>query len=294
MVMYHLGKLLMNGLYGKLCQKPIFEETRYVKSNAEFHKFFKTHKIKHFIELFNEVALIGEPREEMKEENSLTKPTHLASFVLAYSRRVMIDYMHKLNPYFDIQQYAEVENLTQYINLQRENDIFYTDTDSLQVKNNNAKNIQISNDELGLMSYDIPGKTIRGFYIQPKLYCNEYLIDNGNPRVYCSAFLHRCDNCGDDCLYKTHKCSKNKNKLCNGDIHIHVKGKGVPTDKLKLEHYVSMLNGEEIELTPSRDAMRRIGLKRNNKEQEYDPFSVILVPKENLTRTNQIRHAVLD
>jgi hypothetical protein len=37
---YLLGKLFMNGLYGKFIQRPIDEKSRWIKTNAQFWKFF--------------------------------------------------------------------------------------------------------------------------------------------------------------------------------------------------------------------------------------------------------------
>lgn len=261
--LYNLAKLLMNGLYGKLCQKPIYTETIDVKTNAQFWKFFKTHQIKEMVEYGDAICLVGEKREEHSKASKLNKPTQLGCFVLAYSRRIMLEYMHKLNPYFDISQ---CKNLEKAVELQQENDIYYTDTDSLQVNHKQSAGIKVS-DELGDMGYDIQGKIIRAFFIQPKLYCDIFAINKDRPGLYCNS-----ESCSIKC-----KCKKLRikcNCYCDGDLHLHLKGKGVPNDKLELKHFEELDNGKSVKLRPD-FRMKRIGLKRNEQQMKYEQFSII-------------------
>ena len=265
--LYNLAKLLMNGLYGKMCQKPIYTETIDIKTNAQFWKFFKTHQIKEMIEYGDMMCLVGEKREEYNKARAYNKPTHLGSFILAYSRRIMLDYMHKLNPYFDISRHTSGRvNLEEAIQLQQENDIYYTDTDSLQVNHRQSNGIKVS-DELGDMGYDIQGKIIRAFFIQPKLYCDIFAINKKKPGLYCNSV-----NC-------TIKCKCNKLGIqccceCDGDLHLHLKGKGVPNNKLELKHFEELDNGNSVRLRPD-FRMKRIGLKRNEQQMKYEQFSII-------------------
>jgi hypothetical protein len=264
--LYQLAKLLMNGLYGKMCQRPIFDETVDVKSNAEFWKFFGTHVIKEIIEIGEEFCLVGQKREDFALEACLTKPTQLGSFILGYSRRIMLEYMNKLNPYFNI---AASNDIEQDSKLQRENDIYYTDTDSLQVhvKQLMHTDIKIS-DELGEMGFDIPGKIIKAFFIQPKLYCDVYAVNAGYPGKYCNS--KECN-------------AKKKADKCNGDIHLHLKGKGVQNSKLELQHFETLNSGKAVEITADM-RIKRIGLKRNSKELAFDQFSLVNITGEALKK----------
>ena len=53
----------------------------------------------------------------------------MGSFILGYSRKIMLDYLQKTNPYFNSN---ELDN-------QIENTPFYTDTDSIQIDQRNLK-----------------------------------------------------------------------------------------------------------------------------------------------------------
>ncbi len=60
----------------------------------------------------------------------ITKPSYLGSFILGYSRRIMLNYLKQTNPYFDS---PDLKN-------QLENSPYYTDTDSIQIHRRNLKN----------------------------------------------------------------------------------------------------------------------------------------------------------
>jgi hypothetical protein len=62
------------------------------------------------IKFHDKVCLVGQKREDVDKQKALTKPTQLASFILAYSRRIMLNYMKQLNPYFDISIYKTSSN----------------------------------------------------------------------------------------------------------------------------------------------------------------------------------------
>lgn len=166
-VEYSLAKLFMNALYGKTIQRPIYSKNEIVKSNSHYWKFRNDNYIKEIHELGTDIVLIGEPRNVIKLEKCISKPTHLGSFILAYSRRIMLNYMKEANPYFNSQ---DVSNRVK-------NDFYYTDTDSLQMHINNARLMSnFGGKKLGCIDDDLGGgKIIRGLWIAPKLYMLEYL-----------------------------------------------------------------------------------------------------------------------
>lgn len=130
---YMLAKLWMNGLYGKNIQRPIY---------SEYWKFWGKNIITDITQVTKENEVVwfvsGTPRVVHKQEECITKPTQIGAFILAYSRRIMLNYMKETNPYFDISNNPDDENKK----LQIENDIYCTDTDSLQMHSKNAKKNQ--------------------------------------------------------------------------------------------------------------------------------------------------------
>ena len=115
--------------------------------------------------------LTGEPRLIDLKEECITKPTQLGSFILAYSRRIMLNVIKQANPYFGIDDKKQIEN-----------DFYYTDTDSLMA---NQKNITMvkgwNGSNLGDFSDDLKGvgKIVKAIFIAPKLYCLEILKPDG-------------------------------------------------------------------------------------------------------------------
>jgi hypothetical protein len=99
-------------------------------------------------------------------ENNITKPTYLGAFILAYSRKVMLENFRKTNPAFDSPDAAE----------RMANDFFYTDTDSIVGP---YPKVEVCPNVLGELDNDIKGKIIRGIFIAPKLYMLEYVDKDG-------------------------------------------------------------------------------------------------------------------
>jgi hypothetical protein len=165
---YAVAKLFMNGLYGKMIQRPICTHDAWVKTNSEFWKFYGKYKIANKTLVNEQLHLTGIPRDEVELEKSITKPTHLGSFILSYSRRIMLEYFKMSNPYFNIQDMKG--NLTELIKLQMENDFYYTDTDSIQLHQKNK--IPTNSEVLGGLSNDLGEDEVitKAIYIAPKLY----------------------------------------------------------------------------------------------------------------------------
>ena len=68
--------------------------------------------------------------DEVKNLNTL--PIHLGAFVLLNSKKIMINFIHALNGFYT-------------------NDLFYTDTDSLQLENKHWDKL----DEVGLVGNNL-------------------------------------------------------------------------------------------------------------------------------------------
>ena len=166
-VEYSLAKLFMNALYGKTIQRPIYSKSEIIKSNAHYWKFRNENYINEIYEVGKDIMVIGEPRFIDKIEKCISKPTHLGAFILAYSRRIMVNFMKEANPHFNSEDKQK----------RIENDFYYTDTDSLQMHIKNAKLMSnFGGKKLGCIDDDLGGaKIIRGFWIAPKLYMLEYI-----------------------------------------------------------------------------------------------------------------------
>ena len=253
---YLLAKLWMNALYGKNIQRPIHETTQQIVDNVGYWKFYGTHKITDITKIDGKDIwfITGIPRERTKQEKNISKPTQLGSFILAYSRKIMLNYIKEANPYFNSTD--EKKRI--------ENDFYYTDTDSLQMHQSNAKNIKRLGDKsLGGITDDLGDgcKIISGYWIAPKLYMLEY-IKKG--------------------------CEK---------IHYHFRGKGLNAKELTKEKYLQMDQGKSM--TNIRDfSMKKINFKRNRKQLNSKQFSIVHYSKDDpdtvsrLTRTvNNVRWA---
>lgn len=260
---YLLAKLFMNAFYGKLIQRPIHEENRIIKTNAEFWKFFGTHRITEMEYIGTEqIYLSGINRDESKLEQKISKPSYLGAFVLAYSRRIMLNHMSKANPYL-----KSDDPRTQKESIK--NDFYYTDTDAIQIHADNAKNLTFGKN-LGDIANDLGdnAKILNGIYIAPKLYCLEYAAKYGiqpglkpETRTWEELPGKVCD-CHDT------------GKQCIGSIHYHFRGKGVSASCLKKDVFDKMAKGEQVKLVQDFQ-MKRINLKRNSKQQEYEQFSIV-------------------
>jgi len=175
-VQYSLAKLFMNALYGKMIQRPINDKTQIISNNAEYWKFWGKHIIKNVEKVGETWAITGTPKEVLLQEKCITKPTQLGAFILAYSRRIMLNYIQEANPHFNSNEVSK----------RIENDFYYTDTDSLQMHCKNAKMIKtLGNKELGGITDDLGDdcKIIRGIWIAPKLYMLEY-IKKGDKKLH--------------------------------------------------------------------------------------------------------------
>jgi hypothetical protein len=234
---YKLAKLLMNGLYGKCIQRPIHLKTASISTNAEFWAFWAVHIVESITQVGDCYHISGTPRDFLKKEESITKPSHLGVFILDYSRRIMVDYMKQANPHFN----REVSGGT--VAEQTANDFYYTDTDSIQMHVTNAERIpNLGGSALGEIQDDLGKgcKIIRGLWIAPKLYMLEY-IKQGDPR---------------------------------GKVRHHFRGKGLNLNQLSVEIFERLDDGYIIRNTREFQ-MKRIGAKRNSKQKHLQQFSIL-------------------
>ena len=164
-VLYAISKLLMNALYGKMLQRAFRCSIEFCKSPRDILKFENENFLDNWIVLNeNTILLIGEKKDF---EPCIRKPNYLGSFILGYSRRIMLDLFSELSPDLSICPFS------------------YTDTDSLHIKGSFYKLLLerglIDDNKLGYCSNDIKeeGLIIKEINIAPKVYLYEYITNKG-------------------------------------------------------------------------------------------------------------------
>lgn len=189
-----IAKLLMNSMYGKMLQKPVREYTGLIYNDydlAVFLKYFlwtgfesvgvddmcmlaqgitkpimrsETERVVEWDE--NEAAQIRfydpcsgkEETVNNREERWIDdQPIHLGSFILGYSRRIMLQYFCAANPSMNVETTA-----------------YYTDTDSIFLSNDQFKKLEregLVAEGLGLLSDDFKGAIgVEAYFNNPKSY----------------------------------------------------------------------------------------------------------------------------
>lgn len=162
-VMYAISKLLLNGLYGKTLQRPIYLETKIISNHADAVKFVSNHdELKDVCVISKTAVLYSGEVAEKNREKAITKPTHLGSFVLGYSRSIMYNIQKEIDP-----------TLTKPV-------FYYTDTDCLHIHADDLPKVdKFMGDNLGQINSDLKkeGIILEGIYLAPKQYSVCY-IDN--------------------------------------------------------------------------------------------------------------------
>ncbi|ESO89867.1 hypothetical protein LOTGIDRAFT_164555 [Lottia gigantea] len=163
-------KLLGNSLYGKSIQKD--RKTRnHLWNEVTFQAYFDSH-VKNY-EKINDTQYFVETEIEEKElnaEDHSTKstrltPSHLGSFVLSHSKKIMNNFIHVINGFY-------------------KPEIYYTDTDSLYISSRNWDKLNraglVCENEYckGKNDYG-DGGIIFGLYLAPKVKYNMILTSDG-------------------------------------------------------------------------------------------------------------------
>lgn len=171
-ILYENAKLVLNALYGKQLQKQIDDKLIFININD-------TKKIDKLALNYNNISQLfrvgeyrcmkyGNDETDPQPKNPIIlkrdKPRHLGMFILAYSRRIM-------NYYYKI--FNELNIL-----------IYYTDTDSIYIHNNDFLKSKIElpvRKTLGQFSDDLDGgKIVEMINIAPKTYTYNYIDFNEN------------------------------------------------------------------------------------------------------------------
>lgn len=179
-----IAKLLMNALYGKTLQAPILDEKAVCENMNEMYSFLQFNTMQTYSNFGDKLIVKGLSKEEFRK-GKVTKPRHLGSFVLGYSREIMLNVMLKIDP-----------SLSKHF-------FNYTDTDSLHIHSEYLPLIQhIIGKSLGCMSNDTEedGIILAEYCLAPKTYMYIYLTKNGElktkmkckgiPKQYLSPTLY--------------------------------------------------------------------------------------------------------
>ncbi|ESO95266.1 hypothetical protein LOTGIDRAFT_175175 [Lottia gigantea] len=173
-------KVLGNSLFGKSIQKDI-TTSRHLWSEATLKANFDSH-VKSYPKV-NETLYIVEINEEEKEfdcippKSTRLTPSHLGSFVLSHSKKIMNNFIHVIDGFY-------------------KPEIYYTDTDSLYISPSNWDKL----DEAGLVSENDyckgkndygDGGIIYGLYLAPKVKYNIILTSGGilKEKTTCKGYM---------------------------------------------------------------------------------------------------------
>lgn len=180
MTLRSIAKLLMNSMYGKMLQKPVKESVELLYTDNDLSSFLKRNLWTGFESvgcsdtcvLAFGVARPNDPNEEgfvEWDEHTISKadgttvdwldgqPIQLGSFILGYSRRVMMLYFAAINPGMKV-----------------ENTPFYTDTDSIFLSDEQYRMLEeqeLVRDGLGFLADDFKGGIgMEAYFTNPKSY----------------------------------------------------------------------------------------------------------------------------
>ena len=156
---YSTAKLYLNGLYGKMLQRPNHSKDAIIKTAEDFWKLLNNNVIQEMSSVGNTWLVKYLPKEEFINSSGAEKPTQLGVFILAYSRQIMNGYYDKCGNTIDRLPY-------------------YYDTDSLNIHSSCLDNIKIDK-SLGGIDDDVGGKVIEAIYIAPKMYAFKYITQDG-------------------------------------------------------------------------------------------------------------------
>ena len=186
-VMYAVAKLIQNSLYGKMLMKPILTHTAIVSSVNEYAKFCRDYDVTDFEVMSPDRILMTGESKEADQEKQIKMPTQLGSFILGYSRRIMLTYMKACDP-----------TLKRPV-------FYYTDTDSLHIEARDYMRLKElgmikpkKESSLGYLCSDIKmeGLILAATYLAPKCYAHESINSNNacSRAIKTKAIPKRCLN----------------------------------------------------------------------------------------------------
>jgi DNA polymerase elongation subunit (family B) len=184
-VLRQVGKILMNALYGKMLERARFEENKFCNNINDVYLFTRDFDTTDIQFIKDKVVMIGIPKDKSISDDRVRKPSQVGTFILSFSRRIMLNAMTAICPTLDKHFFT------------------YTDTDSLHIHASTLPGLKEKGwleKGLGNLSDDAKGgKIFREINLAPKLYMYLCLMPDGKiknvmkskgiPQAYLSPHL---------------------------------------------------------------------------------------------------------
>ena len=255
---YFISKIIMNALYGKMCQKPILEKHIICEKMEDYYKLTEDeNNIITGYELIynnnNEMSAIVFNYTFKNKNEMIDKPTFLGAMILSRSREIMDNLIFN-----KADMYKDINNM-----------LFITDTDSAIVQNATYQKLLkdgYNPAELGKLAYDINGPIIEYYSIAPKVYITKYIdFDSGEIRL--------------------HKRAKGFKSKYIGELTTEDYRNMVEKDKLiTMTTDINKKSDENNKIINCERVFKRLNIKLNSKqhEKQYSQFAIAM---ENFERT---------
>jgi hypothetical protein len=183
-----IAKLFLNGLYGKMLQRPILTTTKICNNIGDVYDFLLEYDIKDWELLEEKIILKGDTKQGQQAEK-IRKPSYLGAFILSWSRRHMLKFVHAIDPSLKSCMFT------------------YTDTDSLHITGEAYSTLLSqgliktkAESQLGFLCSDIDdeGLIISEKCIAPKTYIYEWINNKGEifagdrSKMKCKGIPKKC------------------------------------------------------------------------------------------------------
>jgi DNA polymerase type B, organellar and viral len=251
---YSTSKLYLNGLYGKMIQRPIKTKDSIVSSSEEFWSIINKNIIQEIHPIGKRWLVKYISKEELENPTGAEKPTQMGSFILGYSRKIMLEHYDKCgNVMNKLPYYFDTDSLNIHSsNLDRKT-LNVDDETFNKISNEYGKGLITIDKELGGIDDDVNAKVIQAIYIAPKTY----------------AFM----------------CINNKEQ-----IKYHFRGKSVVNNELTWSAFRKMDKG--LTYTDKKQfQIKKLNYKLNSKQLNHNYFShkhIILKQEEQKVINNEI------
>eukprot|EP00732_Lithocolla_globosa_P000760 Lithocolla_globosa_v1_NODE_288_length_4628_cov_36.273562.p1 type:complete len:1047 gc:universal NODE_288_length_4628_cov_36.273562:4330-1190(-) len=237
-------KLLLNSGYGKFIQKLIETKTKICDDNELMEKSIINGTLKSF-DILNDQKMILEVEEHIKDNDKQIRPSYLGAFILGYSKVIMndcIDAYKGFDSFKDTFSYTDTDSMI--ISLKQMKSL--TDKSNRFGESFVGKNLGQLHDDLGTDAV-----IINAYWIQPKLYCLEYLA-----------------------YFEPDKDEEWDSEKHGYQIDTHMRSKGVNLGQcnLKIEDFKELLNHEKSKPL-SQSQFKRVQGKAD-KTDDYSNFGI--------------------
>jgi hypothetical protein len=251
-------KLMLNSLFGKMSQRAIVERKQMCYDVTEVIEFLEKYTMTNYINMEGKIFVIGTLTSESDIAAAVTKPSHVGAFVLAYSKRIMLNLFEKIDP-----------TLTTPI-------FNYTDTDSMHIHASHLDKLaDVLGEEIGELNDDIKGggKILEEYLMGPKSYMYIYVNPRGEIKTVMKNKGINSKYLTED-LYRDGYAGEFHKRDDHGDVLVDSKGKRLP-------------DGKSLALTQfKRDQTKTTKIVKGKAVQVTEPFSVrILETRRSFMKT---------